>query len=148
MFSTFPIHKKITLNHLVYLTEAFATSRWEAEPGCFLVTLATLWPLRLSSIHFSLEFWHIPKLCAPKETTPHCHWTCKFPRKHWHVDSRIHSVLCLLKRYPQDAKKTNAFFSSKLFLLQMLSISIWEAFNISSSYRWSVGGLAKYQLSP
>lgn len=41
---------------------------------------------------------------------------------------------CLFQN-PQDAKKTNAFFSfSRLFLLQMLSISIWEAFNISSSY--------------
>lgn len=45
-------------------------------------------------------------------------------------------------------QKTNAFFSSKLFLLQMLSISIWEAFSMSNSYCWSVGGLAKYQLSP
>ena len=30
----------------------------------------------------------------------------------------------------------------------MLSVSIWEAFNISSSHCWSVGGFAKFQPSP
>lgn len=57
-------------NHLVYMTEAFATGRQEAEPWWFLGNLATLWPLRLSSIHFSPEPWHIPNLVALEEEAP------------------------------------------------------------------------------
>lgn len=97
---------------------------------------------------FPLSFGTSPNFLLLRRLCHTVTGTCKIPRKHWHVDSRIRSVLCLLKRNPQDAKKTNAFFSSKLFLLQMLSVSIWEAFNISGSYHWSVGGFAKYQLSP
>lgn len=136
-------------NSLVHITAAFASGRQEAEPKFFFsrspetseTQLLTLLTLLLCAMA-------LPERDSPRggssAVTKHLQNSKKTLPCGWRVPQ------CSLSSVSESTgcQKTNAFFSSKLFLLQMLSISIWEAFNMSNSYCWSVGGLAKYQLSP
>lgn len=66
-------------------------------------------PQRLNSSHFPSVLWHFQNVIAPEEEAVRSPSTCKILRKHCHVDGKFHSVLCLLCRNPQDAKRQMHF---------------------------------------
>lgn len=140
------LHRRHLPNPLVHMTAAFASGRQEAESEFFLSGSPETSETQLLTL--LLCALALPERDSPRggssTVTQHLQNSKKTLPCGWQVPQ------CSLSSVSESTgcQKTNAFFSSKLFLLQMLSISIWEAFNMSNSYCWSVGGLTKYQLSP
>lgn len=126
--------------------EAFATDGQEAELGWFLghLELSHLWgsvPYTFPLSSGTSKTWWEEEVAQSLELA-------KFQENSdmWMAGITVFSFFSNgIHRMP---KRQMHFFSSKLFLLQMLSISIWETFNISSSSCWSVGGVATYQPPP